>query len=103
MSQHEYELTQEQAQEIIQLGEALKRLNENPDFKKIFSEGFFKDEAVRVVGLMGEPEFKNSDYILHRQIGIAQSQAYLREIALRYHSVVTQMNEQAALDEAEAE
>lgn len=40
--------------EIIAKGASLERLKANPDFKKIVSEGFLKENAVRLVHLKGD-------------------------------------------------
>lgn len=51
----EFELSIEQAKAQVGLAEALQRLHQNPDFKSVILEGYFRDEAARMVGLLGEP------------------------------------------------
>ena len=50
------EISIEQAEEAIEVAEALKRLHNNKDFQKVIVEGFFKEEASRVVILRADPE-----------------------------------------------
>ena len=45
------ELSMEQAQKKISDYEALERLENNADFKSLFSEGYLRDYAIRLVGL----------------------------------------------------
>ena len=44
----------EQAKEAIATRDALKRLETNPDFKKVFTEEFFKNFATQLVWQRGE-------------------------------------------------
>ena len=39
----------------VELGEALERLRENRDFKRLIQDGYFKDEAVRLVHTKAQP------------------------------------------------
>jgi hypothetical protein len=45
----------ENGKKLIELNNALQRLAENRDFKKVILENYFKDEAVRLVHLKGSP------------------------------------------------
>lgn len=42
------------AKESVELGSALDRLRTNRDFKKIITEGYFREEAVRLVHLKSD-------------------------------------------------
>lgn len=44
-----------QADRVIELSDVLKRLESNRDFKKIVTELYFKEEAVRLVHLKADP------------------------------------------------
>lgn len=44
-----------ESQAIAELGEALNRLSRHRDFQKIIQEGYFRDEAVRLVHLKADP------------------------------------------------
>lgn len=43
-----------QSDELIELGNCLERLRNNRDFKKIIIEGYFEQEAVRLVHLKAD-------------------------------------------------
>ena len=46
---------------LTELGNALARLKGNRDFKKVILEGFFEDEAIRLVHLKADPNFQGCD------------------------------------------
>ena len=48
------EVSLEHAQKAVAKGEALARLYQNKDFQQIIIEGYFKDEASRLVLLKGD-------------------------------------------------
>lgn len=50
----EIELNIEQAKTIVARGNALERLRNNRDFKKIIVEGYFEKEAIRLVHLKSD-------------------------------------------------
>lgn len=55
------EMTMEQAKEDINLAKALDKLKSNREFKKIITEGYFKDEAIRLVNMKGHPQARRED------------------------------------------
>ena len=80
------ELNIKQAQKMADLGDALERLRNNRDFKKVIEEGYFKDEAVRLVHLMSDsnmqsPEIQTS---IHKQmIAVGVFRDYLETLNTR--------------------
>lgn len=46
---------------LVELGESLERLRGNRDFKKLVLEGYFEQEAIRLVHLKAEPAFQTAD------------------------------------------
>jgi rRNA processing protein Krr1/Pno1 len=50
----EIEISLEQAKEVVAMGLALQRLYSNQDFIKVIGDGYFKDEALRLVYLKGD-------------------------------------------------
>lgn len=48
----------EESRQILDLAEALARLKSNRDFRKVLIDGFFKEEAVRLVQLKGSPDMQ---------------------------------------------
>lgn len=80
------EVNIESAKEFIALGKALERLNSNADFKKVFIEGYLKDEAVRLVHLKNSPEIDTPQMRenIEREIdGIGMVLSYLRTVFQR--------------------
>jgi len=45
----------------VELGNALARLHSNRDFKKVVLDGYFRDEAVRLVHLLSDPNMQTPD------------------------------------------
>lgn len=43
----------------IEMGEALERLNKNPDFRKVILDGYLKEKVLASVSLLGVPQCKN--------------------------------------------
>lgn len=73
-------LGKEQAETLIEKHESLKRLSENEDFKKVFLEGYLKDEAARLVLLKADFNVKNNDIqkdIEDKITGIGQFYQYM--------------------------
>lgn len=52
------ELNIVQAKKIEEVGNALERLKANKDFKRVVIEGYFEQEAVRLVHLKSDPSFQ---------------------------------------------
>lgn len=50
-----------QAKKIVDVGDSLERLRLNRDFKKVISEGYFSNEAVRLVHLKADPNMQSPD------------------------------------------
>lgn len=51
----------ERNKKIIALANALERLQKNRDFKEVISEGYFREEAIRLVHLKSDPSLKSPD------------------------------------------
>lgn len=80
----ELEANIESAKESIELGASLERLFSNRDFKKVVLNGYFKEEAVRLVHLKGAPESQNSDAqmsIVNKIDAISSFSNFLKDIA----------------------
>jgi len=52
------EISLAQARNTIERAEALSRLRDNKDFKLLFMEGYFRDEAARLVLLKADPNMQ---------------------------------------------
>ncbi len=74
------------AQKIVDMGDALDRLRNNRDFKKVIGEGYFEQEAIRLVHLMSDsnmqsPEIQQS--IHKRMIAVGMFREFLETLATR--------------------
>lgn len=58
------EHTIETAKKQIKRMEALRRLEDNPDFKEIIMDGFMEDHAIRQVLLRANPSIRSSEQAL---------------------------------------
>lgn len=50
-----------EAKAVVELASALERLRTNRDFRKVVTEGYFKEEAVRLVQLKADPNMQHPD------------------------------------------
>jgi hypothetical protein len=50
-----------QARKLVEVGEALERLKNNRDFKKVMIEGYFEQEAIRLVHLKSDQNVQSPD------------------------------------------
>ena len=70
---HQVEITLAEAKHTVELGEAINRLKNNKDFQFVIHEGYFRDEASRLVFLTADatisPEMKESVWGSIRGIG----------------------------------
>lgn len=57
----EIELNIEQAKLIVASGNALERLRNNRDFKKVIVEGYFEKEAIRLVHMKSDFNSQNEE------------------------------------------
>jgi hypothetical protein len=84
------EIDIETAKSHIERAEALQRLHSNPDFKRVILDGYFKDEASRVVLLKGDLNVQGK--LEQKQIGrIITSIGGLRQ----YFGTIFQMGSMA--------
>lgn len=63
IEQIERGIAQSKAQ--IERSDALERLQRHADFKKIISEGYFKDEALRLIDLKADPGWQKPEQQAH--------------------------------------
>lgn len=78
------EISLQQAKEQIERAEALDRLHQNKDFRKMILEGYFKEEASRLVLLKGDINLsKEAEEHCDKMInGIGVLRAYFQTV---YH------------------
>ena len=98
------ELEQNRAtnEELVALRDMALRLSENPDFRRLFVEGYFRDEAARLVQLSEDPILdatKQNDCLRMAQ-ATGHCKRYLSAIVVRGNVAA---NDIMALDEQIAE
>ena len=77
----------EEAKEKIELADALERLNKNEDFIRVIGYEYCNKEAIRLVHLLGDTNYGNTDSearrkdIYEMQMGIARLCEYFRRIS----------------------
>mgnify|MGYP000730540718 CR=1 FL=1 len=75
-----------QARKIADLGESLERLYVNRDFKKVVSEGYFEQEAVRLVHLKADANMQSDEMqksILSQIDAIGSLSSYFNTLRIR--------------------
>lgn len=75
------EVSIEHAQGLVAKADALRRLCNNDDFKKVFLDHYLVDEASRTVRLLAEPSQqgqKEQDALQKQLIGIGQFDQFMR-------------------------
>ena len=109
-------MSQDQIQEIevsladaraeVERGRAVDRLWAHPDFKKIFIEGYFRDEAARLAMLSSDPGLRPEmrEAILREMNGVGAVRRFLLSIQRMAQTAAHHVSEaEEALDELRAE
>ena len=87
------------AKEFVSMGAALERLSKNVDFRKVIKEGYFEQEAIRLVHLKSDVSMQSDasqKTILAQIDAIGTLAAYFQTIAF------TNDQAQKAIDQDEA-
>ena len=74
------------AQKIVDMGDAIERLRNNRDFKKVIGDGYFEQEAVRLVHLMSDSnmQFPEIQQSIHKQlIAVGMFREFLETLTTR--------------------
>ena len=50
-----------EAKKLVEFGASLERLQANRDFKKVILDGYFAEEAIRLVHLKSDPNMQSAD------------------------------------------
>lgn len=77
------EITLEAAKTKVAEGDAMRRLIDNADFKKVFTEGYFKEYAAGLVCQKALPQMQTDDIqrdIDNSIIGVGQVREYIRAV-----------------------
>lgn len=86
-----------QCEALVSMAEALETLRRNKNFKKVFEEGYLRDEAVRNTMLLDEAQFREP--AIRSLAGIASLQGYLSgidQMASMARDQLVQLNEARA-------
>jgi hypothetical protein len=105
MSQHELNeiaVSLEDANKMVKIGEALRRLHENEDFKTIVLDQYFKEEPARCVIMLGrlQHDTKACERIHNDLTAIGLFQSFLQTINQGYHEALRSIS---SLNEAQVE
>lgn len=98
-------ITIEQAKEFVTLRDELMNLTSNRAFKRIFLDGYLKEEASRLVQICAEPNhLDHKEMIQNDMIGISCFRQYMEEVLRKGDQAEqTIIEHEKALDEAYAE
>lgn len=88
----EFQAQRKTCEELVELRDMALRLSENRDFRKLFIEGFFRDEAARMVQLSEDPILTREQQ--HDALRMAQATGH----AKRYLSMLVVRGNSAAKD-----
>lgn len=83
------ELTIDQARNTIALMQSLDRLSQNKDFQDIIDNGYFRDEAVRLVHLRSDPQMQEDHMrrnIDEQIMAVGSFRGYLNRILQQGHA-----------------
>ncbi|KXJ61566.1 MAG: hypothetical protein AXW14_08880 [Alteromonas sp. Nap_26] len=103
----EIEVSKKEAQRFVDKATALEQLTKNRHFTKLVLEGYFKDEAARITGLLGEPEFaseQDQKELFSQLKAISHLQQHFRTISMlgdQMRAAIDDMD--AAIEEINAE
>lgn len=73
----------QQQKKVAEMGEALERLKGNRDFKKVILEGYFEQEAIRLVHLKSAPNMQSAESqksIDQQIVSIGSLEQYFRTV-----------------------
>lgn len=103
----EVELTIKQAKDAIALKDAVVKLSNNREFRKIITEGYFKNEAARLTHLFSDPTIllnNQQEMVRNDLLGIGGLERYLRVLVQQGNAAQDALMEQEeTLDELRSE
>lgn len=91
---NEIAVTLEDCQKMVKIGEALNRLYENPDFKTIVLEQYFKEEPARCVVTLGrlQHDIEACNRIHNDLAAIGNFQVFLQTIRQAHNEAIRTMS-----------
>lgn len=96
------ELSISEAKKSIEMGKMAEKLAINRDFKKVVMDGYFVDEAARLVHLLGDPRLNQEgrESVLRDIQGLGAFKQYLQNKVREGHMAQDALEEhQETLDE----
>lgn len=75
--------------EQIEMGQALERLKDNPDFQRVITDGYFKNSVLDTVSLLSVPQIKQQGHrpeLMEDLIAVSNLQFYFRQIEQFYEA-----------------
>lgn len=109
MSQNDIEqveLTIAEAKKVVDRGRMAEKLSRNPDFKKLVMDGYFVDEAARLVHLSSDPTLPENirNVVLRDMNGPGAFKRYLSALVQMGKNAAREIEEhQETLDELREE
>lgn len=89
------------------MGEALLRLEKNPDFKMVIEEGYLKESVLNSMSLLGVPQMRdNRTSIMEDMISAANLKYYLHTLKQFYKGAINPIlsdEEEEELEKAQME
>ena len=76
----------QQHKDAVELGRCLQKLRSNADFKKVILNGYFEQEAIRLVHLKADPNMQTADKqesIIKQMDAIGAFAEYLNTLAAK--------------------
>jgi len=105
--EQEIEISIEAAKGAVERKNKLERLLKDPDFKEVFEEGYFKNEAARLVSLLCDGDWRTEEKraeIIDDMLGISSVRQYIMGVRQMGRHLERQIAEsEAALEELRAE
>jgi len=98
--EQEIEVSIEAAKGAVDRKNKIAKMFDDDDFKEIVEEGYFKNEAARLVSLLTDPEFAGEERqteLKNDMLGISSFRQYL----LNMHRIGVQMENQIKTSEDE--
>ena len=101
--EQEIEISIEAARDVVERKNKVAKLFENKLFKEIVEEGYFTNEAARLVSLLSESVDPDSGLIKEELINDMMGISAFRRYLLNVHRLGVQMEKQIAASEVELE
>lgn len=91
-----------ECKKTVALGQSLERLLNNRDFKAVILEGYFREEAIRLVSAKGDPNLQSPEIqasIIRQIDAIGSVQDFLRLISSQADQAIKMIEDAEALRE----